>query len=197
MTWSGCGGAERWLSGPPGRATGEHQPHDHGSRRLSGSVGDRGRSDLAGPICMRVSHRLRLPLRLGWVSGNDACLVSQGSYWQSAENYCRGRISPEGLSTTAHPAGPTAWLTPLLRDTPWGKKTKLPWASEAPSSAVCTSPLQTPPCPHPRDQGWEAPSGRSWAGELGLGALLDLPSSDHSSSFLTAGPQVLIPGILK
>ena len=107
---------------PPGRAAGEHQPHDHGSRRLGGSVRDRGRRDLAGPICMRVSHRLRLPLRLGWVSGNDACLVSQGSYWQSAENYCRGRISPEGLSTTAHPAGPRAWPDPTSLGLPLGQE---------------------------------------------------------------------------
>lgn len=32
-------GAEQWPPCPPGRAAGEHQPHDHGGRRLSSSVG--------------------------------------------------------------------------------------------------------------------------------------------------------------
>lgn len=162
MTWSGCGGAEWWPLCPPGRAAGEHQPHDHGSRRLGGSVGDRGRSGLAGPICMRVSHRLRLPLRLGWVSGNDACLVSQGSYWQSAENYCRGRISPEGLSTTAHPAGPRAWPDPTSQGYPMGgtgaERLKLvSLGTEASGSGFCfvyQPPSYSTPTPKDdRDQG--------------------------------------------
>lgn len=54
----GVWGAEQWPPCPPGRAAGEHQPHDHGGRRLSSSVGLGGSSDPAGPICMRVSHRL-------------------------------------------------------------------------------------------------------------------------------------------
>lgn len=61
----GAWGAGRPL-GPPGRAAGEPQPHDRGRRQRAQQLrGTRRQQRPAGPICMRVSHRLRLPLRLG------------------------------------------------------------------------------------------------------------------------------------
>lgn len=53
----GVRGAEQWPPCPPGSTAGERQPHDHGGQRLSGSE-SAAPTDLADPICMRVSHRL-------------------------------------------------------------------------------------------------------------------------------------------
>lgn len=80
------------------------------------------------------------------------------------ENYCRGRISPEGLSTTRTQPSPEPGLTPLLWAIPWGRRESFSFPGTTDARAVlCTSPLL--PSPHPRDvrdQGLQA-KVRSWA----------------------------------